>query len=231
MTQNASAKPVKFFRKSDFLIAMLLLLVAASALYFLYFAGKTEPWLPEFSRVMLIMTLIVTVVVSMKSAMRLKGLLKVDSPRLLGLLGEIEPDQLFTARKFVVARKGEIHVLAQWPTFVGFYFLKFGHSSATGSSKVKLPKRIPPFKARRVIEGIPVARLEGRYVIPVRATKVGNERYSEVYMEGTGLLYFASRFDVERSRRAVDQYGRFSKNSILRIIDEISKEKVRARPF
>lgn len=131
------------------------------------------------------------------------------------LFKQVEPEKLVKTDRFVLARKNKIYMLKTiWQH--GFFLLRFKIMFETNEKKIKLPDVSLLSKFRKKINGIPIARFEGNFTIPIEEDK---------YAEGEGVLYYV---EVEKyipiDNIPITQ--KIDKNVFLKLIEELSREAV-----
>jgi hypothetical protein len=158
-----------------------------------------------------------------------------ESSLVLDTFENMKPDELITAKRFVVARKDKTYIVALLRSLSprkGFYFLRFKKAQETNAKEIHLPNistrewgnSLTP--AGQTIRGIPIVRFEGACTVPDSAAGRDQGKTVVRYVSGNCVGIFASRYAMSRSFglvRRIDLTGEFDKEIIAEITGELSK--------
>jgi hypothetical protein len=139
-------------------------------------------------------------------------------------------DDYFQAKKFHVFVKGKSYILLE-KKFRGAYFVRLFEYMDSSQKKTSLKVSLGPLwiasAFKDSINGLPVARLEGDFTIPVGIWRSNDGFDEEKYATGSGVAYLVSMYPVIRGRfvpYALPLTERFDKATILKILDNLSAE-------
>jgi hypothetical protein len=150
---------------------------------------------------------------------------------ILDSLRQMEPDAFFETKTFHVLRKSGIHILLKKQLW-GVHFVRLFKQAPVSDNKVKMPytSQLWGVSARSLkyeVNGLRMAKVRGEFTIPTEITKLG-EKAETKYARGSGILYYVSlypvgHFEVNLLRRSL--CGKLDKPTIIRIMDDLSKER------
>jgi hypothetical protein len=190
---------------------------------------RTLPFI--FSLVVLFAGLIIICISSVIAQMRATAVRFAVPASVMDSFRQIEPEKSFETKRFNVLKKGDIYILLP-KTFTATFFIRAFTQTPTSDMKFKPPLRF--FRKRNFtdeIGGLPVMKAKGEYNIPVGVVKRGDAIIQEKYAKVSGIAYIVPKYDVLHRRRfqVKDLSDNFNRDTILKIIEQLSKEETGSR--
>ena len=133
------------------------------------------------------------------------------------IIADLEPESITVTEKYIIARKGEIHILTLRGVN-GIYFMKFLHYtySSTKKARIKVPKVFPVWHFRQSRD-LSMVKRKGIFTAPID---------SQLSIRGEAILYFLpleTLIAIDRTRMYVPV--EYSKHNLQQLIQQLLREE------